>query len=131
MDFARRGHDVTVIYMIPTEKFCISLFDFAYEALFHEVEKSGVKLQGSSKILSFTDSGVVVDHDGVEETLTCDDVIIALGLKPENKLGWELYADDPMHTFIIGDAYEVKNIRNATRTAYDAVLSMEAFDYGA
>ena len=131
VDFARRGHDVTVIDMIPTEKFCISLFDFAYEALFHEVEKSGVKLQGSSKILSFTDSGVVVDHDGVEETLTCDDVIIALGLKPENKLGWELYADDPMHTFIIGDAYEVKNIRNATRTAYDAVLSMEAFDYGA
>lgn len=129
VDFARKGHDVTVIDQIPTEKFCISLFDFAYEALFHEVEKSGVKLQGSSKIVSFQDNGVVVERNGAQELLECDDVIIALGLRSENKLAKELYACDPMHTFIIGDASEVKNIRNATRTAYDAVLSMEAFDY--
>ena len=129
VDLARQGHDVTVIDMIPAKAFCISLFDFAYEALMHEVERSGVKFQGDSKIVRFTDEGVVVDHNGQEELLTCDDVIIALGLKSENRLGYELYAEDPMHTFIIGDAYSVKNIRNATRTAYDAVLSMEAFDY--
>ena len=129
VDFARKGLDVTVIDMIPTKDFCISLFDFAYEALFHEVEKSGVKLQGSSKIVEFTDEGVVVERGGQRETLACDDVIIALGLKSNCQLGRELYAEDPMHTFLIGDAYEVKNIRNATRMAFDAVLSMEAFDY--
>jgi hypothetical protein len=59
--------------------------------------------------------------------MEADDCVIALGLKPVNALGWELYAENPMSTFIVGDAYKVKNIRNATRMAFDGVLAMEAF----
>ena len=58
--------------------------------------------------------------------MTCDDVVIALGLKSENKLAKELLAADPMNTYVIGDADKVNNIRYATRTAYDAVLTMES-----
>ena len=126
VDFARRGHDVTVIDMIPTEAFCENLFMFAYESLFKEVELSGVKLQGSSKILEFAEGKVVVEHDGEREEIPCDDVIVALGLKPENKLAEALMERDPVNTYVIGDAGGVKNIRNATRTAYDAVLTMES-----
>ncbi len=127
VDLAREGKDVTVIDQIPTEDFCKSLFDFAYEALFHEVEKSSVKLQGNRKILEFTDGGVLVLHGEEREFLACDDAVIALGLRSNSELGRELYQENPMQTFLIGDAYEVKNVRNATRTAYDAVLAMEAF----
>ncbi len=35
-------------------------------------------------------------------------------------------ADDPMNVYVIGDADQVNNIRYATRTAYDAVLTMES-----
>ena len=112
--------------MIPTEKFCDNLFMFAYDALFKEVRRSGLKLQGYSRIKEFTDRGVIVERDGEDVLMECDDVVIALGLKSENKLANELYEADPMNTYVIGDAYSVKNIRNATRTAYDAVLTMES-----
>lgn len=125
-DLGQQGHDVTVIDMIPTEKFCSNLFMFAYDALFKEIKKGGVKLQGSSRIVEFTDAGVVVERNGSRETLECDDVIIALGLKSENKLAMELVAADPMNVYVIGDADKVNNIRYATRTAYDAVLTMES-----
>lgn len=126
VDLARQGKDVTVIDMIPTEKFCANLFMFAYDALFMEVKKAGVKLQGGSRIVEFRENGVVVERNGQLETMTCDDVVIALGLKSENKLAKELLAADPMNTYVIGDADKVNNIRYATRTAYDAVLTMES-----
>ena len=129
VDMARQGKKVTVVDMIPQKDFCKGLFDFAYEALFHEVEKMGVRLQGESKILEFSENGVVVERDGMREVLVCDDSVIALGLKSNYELGGTLYRENPMHTFIIGDACQVKNIRHATRTAFDAVLAMEAFDY--
>jgi len=126
VDFARQGHDVTVIDMIPTEDFCKNVFFFAYDALFKEVRLSGVKLLGDRRIAAFTDKGVVVEHDGVQETMEADDCVIALGLKSEHALADELYALDPQNTYIIGDASLVKNIRYATRTAYDAMLTMES-----
>ena len=126
VDFARQGHKVTVIDMIPTKMFCANLFMFAYESLFKEVEKSGVQLQGDSRILEFQDGKVIVEHAGIQQELVCNDIIIALGLRPENALAQKLMQKDPMNTYVIGDADGVKNIRNATRTAYDAVLTMES-----
>lgn len=127
VDLAQSGKQVTVVDMIPREQFCRGLFDFAYEALFHEVKKTDMQLLGDRRILRFTEEGVLVDHAGKEELLPCDTTIIALGLRADQTLGSALYQEKPFSTFVIGDAYEVKNIRNATRTAYDAVLAMEAF----
>ena len=127
VDLAQSGKQVTVIDMIPREAFCKGLFDFAYEALFHEVKKTDMQLLGDRKIICFSEKGVLVDHNGSAEFLTCDTMIIALGLKADQSLGNTLSQENPFSTFVIGDAYQVKNIRNATRTAYDAVLAMEAF----
>lgn len=127
VDLAREGKQITVVDMIPRKDFCKSLFDFAHEALFHEVEKTDVVLLGSSRILEFTEKGVSVERNGQRELLECEDAIIALGLRSNRQLGDALYAKAPMKTFLIGDACEVKNVRHATRTAYDAVLAMEAF----
>ncbi|MCI9134921.1 MAG: FAD-dependent oxidoreductase [Lachnospiraceae bacterium] len=126
VDFARQGHEVTVVDMILAERFCSNLFMFAYEALFKEVETWGVKLLGNRRILEFQEHGVAVEHEGVRQELSCEDAIIALGLRPEDRLGQQLLQEAPMSTYIIGDAGGVKNIRNATRTAYDAVLTMES-----
>ncbi len=126
VDFARAGHDVTGIDMIPREDFGKDMFFFAYDALFKEVRLSGVKLLGGSKIVAFNDEGVIIERDGNQERMEADDCIIALGLRSDNALANELYAQDPINTYIIGDAEHVANIRHATRTAYDAVLNMES-----
>lgn len=127
VDLAREGHEVTVVDQIAREDFCKSLFDFAYEALFHEVERSGVTLLGSSRILEFAEEGVWIQREGNRKLLACEDAVIALGLRSNRNLGDVLYAKEPLQTYLIGDACEVKNIRHATRTAYDAVIAMEAF----
>ena len=126
VDLARKGHDVTVIDMIPREKFCDDMFFFAYDALFKEVRLSGVTLQGDSKIVEFNTEGVVIERNGNTEQIKADSCVIALGLQSENSLAMELNAADPLNTYIIGDADQVKSIRHATRTAYDAVLTMES-----
>jgi 2,4-dienoyl-CoA reductase-like NADH-dependent reductase (Old Yellow Enzyme family)/thioredoxin reductase len=126
VDLARKGHDVTLIDMIPLEAFCEDLFFFAHDALFKEVRLSGVKLQGDSKILEFNSGGVLIERAGKQEQMEAGACVIALGLQSENALARELYAADPLNTYIIGDADRVRNIRHATRTAYDAVLTMES-----
>ena len=84
-----------------------------------EVKLSQVKLQGNCKIQKFTERGVVVEQEGTPAELTCDDVIIALGLKSENRLADQLKEWDVPGIYVIGDARKVKNIRPVSYTHLD------------
>jgi 2,4-dienoyl-CoA reductase-like NADH-dependent reductase (Old Yellow Enzyme family)/thioredoxin reductase len=124
VDLARRGKDVTVIDQIPTEDFCKDMFFFAYEALFAEVGKSGVRLQGGSRILEFNNLGVVVERDGRRIQMEADAVIIALGLQAQNNLAEKLLPLNPLNTYVVGDADGVKNIRKANYTAFNCAMEI-------
>lgn len=124
VDLAKSGKDVTVIDQISTEQFCSELFFFAYEALFREVHRYGVKLEGNCIITSFPDSGVAVEKEGKPLQLGADSVIIALGLKPENELALQLVRRDPLNTYIVGDAGGIHNIRSANDAAFFAAVEL-------
>lgn len=122
---SREGKKVTVVDMIPSEKFCESMFSITRTALFDEVEEGKVKLCGSHKIIEFNKQGVMVEGpDGKRETLAADTVVIALGLKSENKLAAEISALMPLDTYVIGDADGVETIRKANKTGFDVAVEI-------
>lgn len=122
---AREGKNVTVVDMIPVEKFCESMFSITRSALFDEVRESGVKLRGGYKIEEFTQQGVVVkDGAGKTETIPADTIVIALGLKAENKLAEELLSIMPLDTYVVGDADGVEALRKANKTGFDAAMEI-------
>lgn len=125
VELAREGKKVTVVDMIPEEKFCESMFAITRTALFDEVREGGVKLIGSHKILEFNSQGVVIEgQDGTRETISADTIVIALGLKPENKLAQELSSIMPLETYVIGDADGVETIRKANKTGFDVAVEI-------
>lgn len=122
---AREGKKVTVVDMIPEENFCASMFSITRKALFDEVEEGGVTLMGNRRILQFNAQGVVVEKaDGGQETLAADTIVIALGLKPENKLAQEIQSMMPLDTYVIGDADGVETIRKANKTGFDVAMDI-------
>lgn len=122
---SREGKRVTVIDMIPEEEFCASMFSITRKALFDEVEEGGVQLMGNRKILEFKEKGVLVQKtDGSQETIPADTVVIALGLKSENKLAQEITSLMPMSTYVIGDADGVETIRKANKTGFDVAMEI-------
>ena len=61
-----------------------------------------------------TDEGVVIMRDGQEESIEADSVVLALGIRPVNKLGEELKGKVP-EIHMIGDAKEPRTAWNAVR----------------
>jgi 2,4-dienoyl-CoA reductase-like NADH-dependent reductase (Old Yellow Enzyme family)/thioredoxin reductase len=122
---AREGKDVTVVDMIPVEKFCESMFSITRKALFDEVEAGNVKLAGGSKIIEFKAEGVVVeDASGSPKTIPADTIVISLGLKPEDKLAEEILSLLPFDTYVIGDADGVETLRKANKTGFDVAVEL-------
>ena len=64
-----------------------------------------------------------VDADGAEHTVACDNVILSAGMRPRQDLAESFRGIAPFFT-VIGDATRATNVRNATRTGYDAALRL-------
>lgn len=117
---SREGKEVTVVDMIPEEKFCQAMFSITRKALFDEVWHGKVRQIGSSKVKEITDEGVVVENSaGETSVLPCDTVVTAFGLRSVKDLYADLLQEMPLHTHLIGDADGVETVRKATKTGFD------------
>lgn len=121
---AREGKNVTVVDMIPVEKFCDSMFAITRKALFDEVEAGGVKLIGDRKIISFGKEGVNVKGENGTEIIAADTVVLALGMESENALASEILSIMPLDTYVIGDADGVETVRKANKTGFDIAVEI-------
>lgn len=121
---AREGKEVTVVDMIPEEKFCESMFAITRKALFDEVEAGGVKLLGDRKIISFEKGSVKAEGINGVESIAADTVVLALGMKPENALAAEIQSIMPLDTYVIGDADGVETVRKANKTGFDIAMGI-------
>lgn len=122
---ARKGKKVTVVDMLPKEEFCASMFDITRSALFDEVEENKITLLGNSKIVEFSENGIVIeDKKGNIQNIPADTVVIALGLKSQNKLAEDIIPILPIDTYIIGDADKVGTVRKANKNAFDIAVEL-------
>lgn len=88
---------------------------------------AGAKILTSRKLVEITPDGIVVEGTGkkaVRKSLACDEVVLSLGVRSENKL-YEEIKDKFQNVYLIGDAEKPGRIADATHAAFDCAMKME------
>lgn len=98
------GRKVTVIDMIPTERFGEALAVFNHIEVMYQLEKYGVKLEGDRRVISFSENSVTtVDSRGNTHTYGSDSFVLAMGVVPERSLADELLSRYAQGVYVVGD----------------------------
>ncbi|WP_300384291.1 NAD(P)/FAD-dependent oxidoreductase [Clostridium sp.] len=82
-----------------------------------------ITIKTSTKLSSIEDNSITLDSNGNIETLNCDNVVLAMGFKPNTDLYNEL--KDLIHIVNIGDSISARKVLDAVHEAYDAVASIQ------
>lgn len=118
LELAYKGHDVTVVDMLPVQAFAKDAAPAPYTMLHALLKENNVKLIGDSKVLSISDKGVeIIDRDLRHQFLEADTVVNALGMRA-NKEIVDRFAGLIPEVYVIGDAAGGGNMRHATASAF-------------
>lgn len=116
------GKDVTVVEMqdkILAEK----MISNNLAALNQLMKENGLSYLTSTKVQSVNDSGIIVDHFGKIETIPCDNLVLAVGFRPNNSLMEELEGKIN-DIIIIGDAIKPRKILDSVWEGYYAIRAL-------
>ncbi len=115
---------VTVIDQIPLEKFADGMPVFNHIELNHQVEQYGVTLVGGQKITAFGENGVeTVDASGEKQTFAGDTYVLALGVKPDNRLAQQLLSAYAEGVYVVGDCVSTgRLLADANQEAFHAAI---------
>ncbi len=118
------GKNVTVVDMIPNEDFGKALAVFNHIEVMYQLEKYGVALWGDRKIVRFEQNAVVtVDSSGQEHVYEGDTFVLALGVRPDDKLLNELRCMYAEGVYAVGDCVgSGRLIAHANQDAFHAAI---------
>ena len=118
------GKKVTVIDQIPLEKFADGMPVFNHIELNYQLEKYGVTLVGGQKITSFGENGVeTVDASGEKQAFAGDTYVLALGVKPDNRLAQQLLSAYAEGIYVVGDCVSTgRLLADANQEAFHAAI---------
>ncbi len=116
------GKDVTVIDMIPLEKWAAEMPVFNHIELNYQLDKYGVKRFGSEAITEFAEDGV---HTASGRVYEGDTYVLALGVTANRKLADELLARYPEGVYVVGDCVKsARMLGDANNEAFAAAISI-------
>ena len=99
---AEYGKRVTIVEMLP--RLASDMVMGPRQLLLQRLKESQVVMLTSAKIVEITADGVILEHQGRQETIDgIDNVVLALGVDPESELAGEIRDRIP-EVHIIGDA---------------------------
>ena len=118
------GKQVTVIDQIPLEKFADGMPVFNHIELNHQLEKYGVSLVGGQRITAFGENGVeTVDASGEKRQFAGDTYVLALGVKPDNRLAQQLLSIYAEGVYVVGDCVSTGRVlADANQEAFHAAI---------
>ena len=118
------GKKVTVIDQIPLEKFADGMPVFNHIELNYQLDKYGVTRMGGQKITSFGENGVeTVDASGEKQTFAGDTYVLALGVKPDNRLAQQLLSAYAEGVSVVGDCVSTgRLLADANQEAFHAAI---------
>ncbi len=119
------GKRVTVIDMLPADRFVMEMPIFNKADLFDQLECNGVQLFGSQQIAAIENGVKTIDlTTGEERFFAADSVVNALGVAPDNALGMQLLKQYGSHQVVmVGDCTaKGGNYYRANHEAYYAAM---------
>lgn len=122
LNLAKQGKKVTLIDMVSIENFGLGGAKFNQIALINMIKDTGIQMNGHCRLVDINDKGAVIDVNGNQETITCSDVILSLGVKPDMK---EVTSFNNVAKSVInvGDCFTNRGtLYNAIHTAHEAAM---------
>ena len=121
---AMEGCDVTVVDMLPVERFASGCSEITRTMLMHLLEQHGVRLIGEHLVREITADGVKAEgKDWSYLQLPADHVVDAFGRKPNATMAQRFFELIP-DVYYVGDCGQVRNIMYANLTAYDTCCNI-------
>lgn len=122
LELAQQGKKVTVLDAMPMlAKDCVMI---NLMNLMREMYMNGINMMPNTKVIKFTEDGVLVETEEGEKLLPSDTAVHAFGIKSVNEFGFELMKKYPGRVLIIGDANKVNCIYDAVHSGYQAASSL-------
>lgn len=117
LKLAEDGHDVSIIE--ATDQLCAQGHKLYRIGIRHAMDKvrNHLDIHLSSKCLEIKDNGVMIETGNQKQFIEADNVLIAVGQKPEKDLAYSFYNITPA-TYIVGDCDRVGKVLEATNKAY-------------
>ncbi|MDT8718010.1 FAD-dependent oxidoreductase [Clostridium sp. 19966] len=124
LDLAHKGKKVTIVEL-QNKLLALNgpLCHANSEMLERLIPFNGIEVLTSSKVISTTEKGVLVDVNGTSRELEATSVILAVGYSSEKALYKNIkYEVEDLH--LIGDARKVSNIMYAIWDAYEVAANI-------
>jgi len=120
---AQDGNTVTVIEM--ADKISPQSYSQLIDDIMPRLQKRKVRFITSGKLTQITEKGITVENvrEKTARTLEMDNVVLSIGLRPENSLYRELEGKRP-NVYVVGDAEKAGRIAQATRSAYEVAMKL-------
>lgn len=121
LHLANLGKKVSIVEMLP--ELAPDAMNLPREAILERIEEK-VATYTKSRCTGITETGLTyVDADGKEGSIEAETIILAAGMRPRFADA-EKFRPCAKEFFAIGDCTVAKNVRTATRTAYDAAVQL-------
>ena len=93
------------------------------DELFVELKNSGVKVLNCAKCTAIEPGKVIFDHDGNSESITADNIVVAVGMRPRTTES-DSFIGSADSFCPIGDCNSPRIIEWATKEGYYAALNL-------
>lgn len=121
LDLAEKGHEVTLVEMLPQIMNGVATTDFL--AYSERIEKTNMQIMTNTRLIAVEDHGVTVQGPHDFEKLDADTVVLAIGLRAKQELYHEL-KERGKEVYLVGDAVKAGKIFDAFHTAYRTALKI-------
>ncbi len=124
LSLAMEGRQVTVIDMLPPEKIGADGIAIYVTGLIKLLRDNGVKILCPVKLVDVNEEGAVISDENGIRTISCDTVVLSLGVKPDREQAEEL-ADAAAESYIIGDcSFRGGTLWKAVHSGFDAAMRL-------
>jgi pyruvate/2-oxoglutarate dehydrogenase complex dihydrolipoamide dehydrogenase (E3) component len=83
------------------------------------LKRDGAVIKTGKRLVAVSDKAVTVaDRFGREEEMTCDNVVLAIGIRPDRKLVDDLEKDGSIDVFEVGDCVKPRKILDAIHEGF-------------
>lgn len=118
---ANKGKRVTIIEM--AEKILPEPLFIQNEMMLNQLlHHPNITVKTSAKVTEVQDDAIDIEINGNVEMITCDNVVVAAGFSPNDRLYHSL--KEKINIVNIGDSVKVRKVLNAVHEAYESVLNL-------
>ena len=100
-------------------------FGYYRNALLDEMDRRGLKQMLHTKVLEFTDKGVLVETDGEQKLIAADTCVYSMGMKADKAVVEEIREmAGGIRTYVIGDCDRAGKVGDAVHAGYEAAIDI-------